>query len=59
MAATIIEGNSSTHRIIDTKKHKHKVTSPLEKKDHLELDNYDYLDCNGVVMYSFMIGLLQ
>ena len=41
------------------RKHKQNVTSPLERGDHPELDNSDYLDFDGIAIYKFMIGLLQ
>ena len=38
---------------------KHNVSSPLEKGDHPELDNSDYLDIDGISIYQSMIGSLQ
>ena len=40
-------------------KPRHDVTSPLEKGDHPELDNSDYLDSDGIAKYQSMIGSLQ
>ena len=36
-------------------KPRHDVTSPLEKGDHPELDNSDYLDGDGIAKYQSMI----
>ena len=36
-----------------------KVTSPLEKGDHPELDISDLLDQDGIVLYQSLIGALQ
>ena len=41
------------------RKPKHNVSSPLEKRDHPELDNSDYLHFDGIAIYQSMIGLLQ
>jgi len=41
------------------RKPKHNVSSPLEKGDHPELDNSDYLDFDGIAIYQSMIGSLQ
>jgi hypothetical protein len=41
------------------RKPKHNVSSPLEKGDHPELDNSDYLDFDGIAIYQSMIELLQ
>ena len=35
------------------------VSSPLEKGDHPEFDNSDYLDFNGIAIYQSMGGSLQ
>jgi Reverse transcriptase (RNA-dependent DNA polymerase) len=35
------------------------VTSPLEKGDHPELDNTEFLDQHGIVLYQSLIGALQ
>ena len=36
-----------------------KVTSPLEKNDHPELDTSDLLDAEGIQQYQSLIGTLQ
>ena len=41
------------------KKTKHNVSSPLEKGDYPELDNFDYLDFDGIAIYQYMIESLQ
>ena len=41
------------------RKPKYNVPYPLEKGDHLELDNSDYLDYDGIAIYQSMIGSLQ
>jgi hypothetical protein len=38
---------------------KQNVSSPLEKKDHPEMDAFDLLDAKGIQMYQPMIGALQ
>jgi hypothetical protein len=37
----------------------HKVTSPLEKNDHPELDTSPLLDDEGISKYQSLIGVLQ
>ncbi|MCA1806788.1 MAG: hypothetical protein LC687_02830, partial [Actinobacteria bacterium] len=37
----------------------HKVTSPLEKNDHPELDDSPLLDADGINKYQSLIGVLQ
>ena len=35
------------------------VTSPLEKNNHPELDESEFLDTNGIQQYQSLIGSLQ
>ena len=37
----------------------HNVSSPLEKGDHPELDNYDHLDFDRIAIYQYIIGSFQ
>ena len=36
-----------------------KVTLPLEKGDHLELDTSNFLDSNNMMIYQSLIGAMQ
>ena len=41
------------------KKLKHNISPLLEKGDHPELDNSDYLDFDGIAIYKSMIRSIQ
>ena len=47
------------HTMFGTKPKTTKVTSPLEKGDHLEIDNSNFLDDKGVQQHQLLIRQLQ
>jgi len=54
-----IEKLLGTYECIFGSKPKQNVTSPLEKRDHPELDMSNELDPEGIKNYQLLIGVLQ
>ena len=54
-----IEKMIGTYEKLFGSKPNHKVTSPLEKGDHPEIDTSDYLGDNEIKIYQSLIGALQ
>jgi hypothetical protein len=51
--------DSYVPRLVFGEKAKLNVYSPLEKGDHSELDNTEFLDMDGVQKYQSLIGSMQ